>query len=147
MPEIPLENDCLTTFHPQEKDGLVLFDFQTQSQVVLRFGLERQPGSIGRDPHTDLVLMDPSISRRHCRVRQVTEDTWAVEDLASSNGTFVNGEKVRRAEIHPGDILQLGSRRFRVEDAVGTENPMATHNLLMRLFQSANPAKRTRDAA
>lgn len=151
MPKLPLGDDCLTTFHPEKKggkkDGLVLFDFQNQVQVVLKLDQSHELGWIGRDSHADLVLLDPSVSRRHCKVRQMGRDRWALEDLASSNGTFVNGEKVRRAELHPGDILQLGSRRFRVEDAIGTDSPLATHNLLLRLFQAANPPKRSREAA
>jgi predicted component of type VI protein secretion system len=49
-----------------------------------------------------------SVSRRHCEVAIDSDDELVVKDLKSSNGTFVNGERVARRELVPGDLLAIG---------------------------------------
>jgi FHA domain-containing protein/uncharacterized protein DUF1707 len=66
---------------------------------------------IGRDPGCALVLQDPTVSRRHAELR-LEDDRWVVADLGSSNGTRVNGWRVRRATIGAGDELMLGDQRM-----------------------------------
>lgn len=65
--------------------------------------------TIGRDPANDIVIStDPSVSRRHAQL-QKSGAVWKVFDLGSSNGTFVNGLRVRNGSVvQPGDRLQLG---------------------------------------
>lgn len=65
--------------------------------------------TIGRDPGNDIVVSsDPSVSRRHARL-QKSGEMWRVFDLGSSNGTFVNGLRVRNGTVvRPGDRLQIG---------------------------------------
>lgn len=72
---------------------------------------------LGRDLSADVVLTDPSgqLSRRHARI--VIRGTEAVlEDLMSTNGTFVNGERLDgRRRLHDGDLLQVGDTELRFE--------------------------------
>lgn len=64
---------------------------------------------LGRDNSADLVLDDAGISRRHAAV-EVAEAEVVVEDLGSSNGTFVNGTRVERSlRLGQGDLIQLGA--------------------------------------
>ena len=49
--------------------------------------------TIGRDPMSDIIFKDPEVSRRHLQFARV-DDTYQVEDLGSTNGTFVNGERL-----------------------------------------------------
>ncbi len=63
---------------------------------------------IGRDPGVDLVIPSPAVSRRHARLMRDGE-TYMLEDLGSSNGTFVNGERLRgRSALKSGDQIRLG---------------------------------------
>jgi hypothetical protein len=66
---------------------------------------------IGRDPSADIILDDPGISRRHSEIR-VTNDgphlVTSIRDLASTNGTFVNGERVATIRLEDGDRLTIG---------------------------------------
>jgi len=63
---------------------------------------------IGRDPSADLVIDSAGVSRRHAVVIRTNGDIQ-VQDLGSSNGTFVNGERLTAPKtLHPGDVLQLG---------------------------------------
>jgi serine/threonine-protein kinase len=68
---------------------------------------------IGRAPECDLVVKAPDISKRHCRIL-LGPDEVVVEDLGSSNGTFVNGEQIERARLKDGDNLDLGGHVFQV---------------------------------
>ena len=66
------------------------------------------PVMIGRSPECDIVLDDPRVSRRHCRVSRDLRGLWVLEDLSARNRTRVNGTAVNRAELHEGDLLELG---------------------------------------
>jgi DNA-binding NtrC family response regulator len=63
---------------------------------------------VGRDAPSDLVIRDASLSRRHARFR-VEAGEVVVEDLGSTNGTLVAGERVERAQLAPGDEVTLGA--------------------------------------
>ncbi len=64
---------------------------------------------LGRGAESPIELLDDGVSRRHARVRR-TEDGYAIEDLGSRNGTFVNGERVSVAPLSFGDKIAVGSR-------------------------------------
>jgi Protein of unknown function (DUF3662)/Inner membrane component of T3SS, cytoplasmic domain len=63
---------------------------------------------IGRLPDCDVTLDDPSVSRRHARLRR-EGSRWTVEDLGSTNGVLLNGQPVTRTDVHDGDRLELGT--------------------------------------
>ncbi|MEI7813133.1 MAG: FHA domain-containing protein, partial [Ignavibacteria bacterium] len=62
---------------------------------------------IGRTPENDIVIDNIKVSRKHARLEK-TEGEWHIEDLSSSNGTFVNGKKTIRGEILLSDIITVG---------------------------------------
>jgi pSer/pThr/pTyr-binding forkhead associated (FHA) protein len=68
---------------------------------------------IGRNPTTDITLLDEGISREHA-VILLDEDAggYNIEDLQSTNGTKVNGKRVRSALLSNGDVIELGRTRF-----------------------------------
>lgn len=71
--------------------------------------LDRDATIIGRDEAARLRIPLSSISRKHCEVRVDSDDgTVSVADLGSANGTYVNGKRVRQAELAPGDLLNVG---------------------------------------
>lgn len=69
---------------------------------------------IGRGDDSDIAIPDGSISRKHA-VLEVGVDSLMVEDLGSSNGTFVNGTRVAREPLEDGDQLRFGSIDFEVQ--------------------------------
>lgn len=74
---------------------------------------------IGRHPDNGLVIDDDGMSRVHARVHY-DDGAYYVEDFGSSNGTYVNGERVKKRQLTDGAIVQLGPRvclRFSVTDA------------------------------
>ncbi len=69
---------------------------------------------IGRNPTTDVTLLDESISREHAIILHDDETgEFSIEDLQSTNGTKVNGKRIRSAELSPGDEIEIGRTRFR----------------------------------
>lgn len=71
------------------------------------FRLDKEHAVVGRDEGCRLRIPLPSVSRRHCELK-VDDDELIVKDLGSSNGTFVNGRKVKTTELAPGDLLSVG---------------------------------------
>ena len=63
--------------------------------------------TLGRGPRADFILDATLVSRLHCRLL-VADGELVVEDLGSTNGTFVNGRKIERATLRPGDLLRTG---------------------------------------
>ena len=67
---------------------------------------------VGRHPFNELSLGDPSLSRYHCWI-MVKDGVPCVEDLASVNGTFVNGDRIRaRQALRPGDVIRVGATQL-----------------------------------
>jgi cytochrome P450/NADPH-cytochrome P450 reductase len=68
---------------------------------------------IGRTPDNDIVVPDPGVSRHHAELRSVA-GAYRIVDLDSSNGTFVNGQRVTAAPLSEGDIVGIGPSTFRL---------------------------------
>jgi pSer/pThr/pTyr-binding forkhead associated (FHA) protein len=79
------------------------------------------PVVIGRAPECDISVPADEMSRRHALVKP-TPDGLQVEDLGSSNGTFINNKKVQTGFLGPGDELRLDAVRF-ILVAPGMEIP------------------------
>lgn len=70
--------------------------------------------TIGRETDNALIIPDPSVSRHHARIA-LENGALVVYDLGSTNGVFVNEQRVQSQRLRPGDIVRFGGARFRVE--------------------------------
>jgi two-component system cell cycle response regulator len=110
------------------------------------FTLEAGETILGRDPSCALVVDDPSVSRRHARITRDERAHHFIEDLGSTNGTFVSGRRVRRAALATGDRLQLGRDtvfRFAVVDREEEEFQRRLYEASMRDTLTELPNRRT----
>lgn len=77
------------------------------------------PGvTIGRGTDADLRINDPGISRRHARIEVGSDGELTIEDLGSTNGIIVNGQRVRHATLGPGTRVEIGSTRMSITSPV-----------------------------
>ena len=99
------------------------------------FALAQDETSIGRDLSNTVSLNDPSVSRRHCLIKNGSTNGFQVVDLESYNGTFVNGLPVAEQRLSHGDQIALGDIRFIFlthEDAVTTAIRLQDDDLVSR---------------
>lgn len=76
-----------------------------------RYPLVGSLTTLGRDTTADIVVDDPGVSRQHSEVRVTTDGphlVTSIRDLNSTNGTFVNGERVTSRRLHDGDRVTIG---------------------------------------
>lgn len=79
------------------------------------FPVRNKATILGRRPDCDLCIPLQVVSRRHCQLSQ-EESTLKIRDLRSSNGTFLNGQKVDdETEVKPGDHIQVGPLAFTIQ--------------------------------
>lgn len=64
--------------------------------------------TIGKANDNEYVVNDPSVSRHHARLTYEEEGHWILEDLGSTNGTFVNGIQIARKQVTSKDVIKLG---------------------------------------
>lgn len=77
------------------------------ADVGLTFALQKGDIFVGRHAQCDLVLHDLEVSRRHLKI--TSEDNgWWLDDLGSTNGSFVNGQRITHQMTAPGDRIQIG---------------------------------------
>lgn len=87
--------------------------------------------SLGRLSDNDVVLNDPDVSRHHCLL-QLLNDEYAIEDLDSSNGTYLNSKKITRATLRHGDRIKVGHHTLSFQaDDVSISMPQSdfTHHI------------------
>lgn len=105
----------------------------SQFQLIMRsgptpgaaFALEGDQMTIGRDSTTEIVINDAEVSRRHARLT-FQGGKYVLEDLGSTNGTFVNGQRLSGPRVlKPGEVISFGEQIMLVFEAVNLD-PGAT---------------------
>ena len=97
----------------QAKDTRAVLLIRNGGFEGMSYPLESEETIIGRNPTTDITLLDEGISREHALILyDEPEDAYVVEDLQSTNGTKVNGKRIRSAALEDGDEVQVGNTIF-----------------------------------
>jgi len=110
----------------------------TPSNLVFRFTPGKYKGSdgrlmgangsvVGRAGDVGIVLVEEMVSRKHARF-VITDSDVSVEDLGSTNGTFVNGEKIQRSSLKEGDRVLIGTSIMKVVQ--GEQAPTSKRRVL-----------------
>jgi hypothetical protein len=94
----------------EDKDGI----------YVLKPGVN----SIGRMPDNDVVVADPSVSRRHCAIVVHTTRGCELHDTASKNGTCLNGQRIQGpTKLACGDVIKMCDREITFQTRAGGDSP------------------------
>jgi diguanylate cyclase (GGDEF)-like protein len=115
---------------PNDRATLTIISGINAGQV---FAVDCKKHTLGRGSDADLWLEDGGVSRRHARITCRPDGRYFIEDLDSTNGTFIGSERVHIREIKPNDRIQLGPHvvlRFSITDD-------AEEELQRRLFESS----------
>jgi pSer/pThr/pTyr-binding forkhead associated (FHA) protein len=83
-----------------------------------------RPFTLGRDPGNDIILRDPKVSRHHAEI-VFERGFFVLHDLASANGTYVNGKRIRVAPLTHGARLRMGNTYGRFSEELPTESEAA----------------------
>jgi pSer/pThr/pTyr-binding forkhead associated (FHA) protein len=90
---------------PAARPELEFVSGPLSGQIV---GLERDVTTIGSVAGNTVLLTDTGVSRKHVGIRRV-EAGFELADLGSTNGVYVNGEKVARRKLTAGDVIRVGT--------------------------------------
>lgn len=82
------------------------------------------PVVVGRGVEAEVSIGHPSISRRHCQFSNNADEALVVRDLDSTNGTYVDEEKVSKTVLRPGSLVRVGAMTLKVE---WTTEPVTKH--------------------
>jgi pSer/pThr/pTyr-binding forkhead associated (FHA) protein len=94
---------------------------------------------VGRSSDLDMVLVEDMVSRRHAKIVVETEQV-TIQDLGSTNGTFVNGERVKRASLNDGDRVLIGTSIIKL---VTSDAPVAAAPPAAKKLQEVAAHRRT----
>ena len=109
----------LTQFHGQGVKKWPFLLVVAGDNVAQRYPLQNAEIIIGRSPEATIVLDEEKVSRRHARIT-VTAQGFVIEDLQSTNKTFINSKKTDHGLLQDGDLIGIGTTvfKFTVQSAV-----------------------------
>jgi diguanylate cyclase (GGDEF)-like protein len=101
-------------------DGCLVLIYPPGADMGKRFPMSRNEVVLGRGADCDIQVDRDSVSRRHARVYR-SGDQWLVEDLGSTNGSYVNDMPVQRSVLKDNDFLKIGAAIFKFLSGSGIE--------------------------
>jgi hypothetical protein len=95
-----------------EKNPVLLLSHDGRTQT---FSLSKDTITLGRHETNDITLPEITVTGKHAIIK-IDADGISIEDLGSTNGTFVNGERIRKRRLNPGDIVNLGKVQLTLKE-------------------------------
>lgn len=101
---------------------MIKLELKFKDKVLKKIETEKSEITIGRSPDTDIQIDNLAVSKRHARlIRQ--KDQYALEDLNSTNGTFLNDEKITKAILKHNDVVTIGKHNLIINYQEETKRP------------------------
>lgn len=100
----------------------------SDNAVIAEYPLDKESLTIGRVPDNDIQIESMAVSAHHAKIVTVASDSF-LEDLGSTNGTYVNGKKIRKHALDNGDLITIGTHLLRYDVNQGessSSEPSAT---------------------
>ena len=106
-------------------------------QVMAEYNMNKERYTIGRLPDNDIRIDNPAVSGHHSLIINILNDSF-LEDLNSTNGTYVNGKLIKKHALQHGDVITVGHHQLRfVED----DEPQDEFEKTMVIQPSARPVE------
>ncbi len=113
------------------------------SAVLAEYNMNKERYTIGRLPDNDIRIDNPAVSGHHSLIINILNDSF-LEDLNSTNGTYVNGKLIKKHALQHGDVITAGHHQLRfVEDDEAQQDEFEK---TMVIQPSARPVERIRAA-
>lgn len=113
------------------------------NQVMAEYNMNKERYTIGRLPDNDIRIDNPAVSGHHSLIINILNDSF-LEDLNSTNGTYVNGKLIKKHALQHGDVITAGHHQLRfVED---DETQQDEFEKTMVIQPSARPVEKLRAA-
>ena len=90
------------------------------SQVLAEYNMSKERYTIGRLPDNDVRIDNPAVSGHHSLIINILNDSF-LEDLNSTNGTYVNGKLIKKHALQHGDVITIGHHQLRFSDQQAPE--------------------------
>ena len=90
------------------------------NQVLAEYNMTKERYTIGRLPDNDVRIDNPAVSGHHSLIINILNDSF-LEDLNSTNGTYVNGKLIKKHALQHGDVITIGHHQLRFSDQQATE--------------------------
>ena len=112
-------------------------------QVMAEYNMNKERYTIGRLPDNDIRIDNAAVSGHHSLIINILNDSF-LEDLNSTNGTYVNGKLIKKHALQHGDVITVGHHQLRfVED----DEQQDEFEKTMVIQPSARPVEKLRAAA
>ncbi len=112
-------------------------------QVMAEYNMNKERYTVGRLPDNDIRIDNPAVSGHHSLIINILNDSF-LEDLNSTNGTYVNGKLIKKHALQHGDVITVGHHQLRfVED---DDNQQDEFERTMVIQPSQRPVEKIQDA-
>jgi len=91
------------------------------NQVLAEYNMTKERYTIGRLPDNDVRIDNPAVSGHHSLIINILNDSF-LEDLNSTNGTYVNGKLIKKHALQHGDVITIGHHQLRFSDQQTNES-------------------------
>ena len=123
-------------------------------QVLAEYNMNKERYTIGRLPDNDIRIDNPAVSGHHSLIINILNDSF-LEDLNSTNGTYVNGKLIKKHALQHGDVITVGHHQLRFVDQQANRrragrvreddgDPRRAHRVRTSCARSQRPSTRLR---
>ncbi|MFK8051730.1 MAG: FHA domain-containing protein [Woeseiaceae bacterium] len=115
-------------------------------QVLAEYNMTKERYTIGRLPDNDVRIDNPSVSGHHCLIINILNDSF-LEDLNSTNGTYVAGKLIKKHALQHGDTITIGHHQLRYVDAQSADPEQEEFEATMVISQTRPDPEKIKAAA